>query len=335
MFVFELKSFGIDNIEKSKRAILEPKEGHVLLKLKAASLNYRDLLMVKGLYNPKEHLPLVPLSDGVGEVVSLGKNSSRFAIGDRVCPIFSQSWIKGPPSKHTLKTTLGGPIDGMLAQYVEIGEEGLVSVPSYLSDTEAATLPCAGVTAFNALFFKSKIKKGESILLLGTGGVSLFALQFGLAQGAKVIITSSSDKKLAKAHELGAFAGINYKSCSNWSKAARELCGGVGVDHVVDVGGAATFDQSMLAACIGGQINLVGNLGGGKGEINLIPLFMKGLCVHGILVGGRDVFEEMLKFMSLHKIHPVVDKVFDFEDAISAFRYLEAAKHMGKICIRF
>src|SRR5262245_1546337 len=258
MNVVEIRgSFGIDSLTLTQRP--EPKlgPGEVVIRVKAASWNYRDLLTVKGQYNPKQRLRLIPLSDGVGEVVDVGAGVSRVKTGDRVAGIFAQKWIAGTPSRVELRSTLGGPLDGMLAEYVVLSEEGVVHVPDHLSDEEAATLPCAGVTAWSALVTDGHVTAGDTVLVQGTGGVALFALQFDKLDGDRVIITSSSDAKLERARQLGASDTINYKTTPNWEKKARELTDGAGVDHVVEVGGAGTLAKSLNATRIGGHIAVI------------------------------------------------------------------------------
>lgn len=333
MRVYEIRSFGIDNLVLAERPQPTPGYGQVMVKVRAASLNYRDLLMVKGLYNPRLPLPLIPFSDGVGDVIAVGEGVTRIKAGDRVAGIFMQRWLAGELTEATSKSALGGGIDGMLAECVVLHEDGVVQVPEHLSYEEAATLPCAGVTAWHAVI-ESGLKPGESVLLLGTGGVSLFALQFVRLAGAKVIITSRSDEKLARAMEMGATDGINYQSVPEWSNRVRELTGGVGVDLVVEVGGAGTLPQSLRAVRTGGRISLIGILTGATGEINPRPIIMKKIRVQGIFVGSREMFEAMNRAISLHHLHPVVDRVFPFEDARDALRYMESGTHFGKICIR-
>jgi NADPH:quinone reductase-like Zn-dependent oxidoreductase len=328
-------SFGIDSLTVTERP--EPKlgPGQVIVKVKAASLNYRDLMMVKGQYNPKQPLPLIPLSDGMGEVVDVGAGVSRVKTGDRVAGAFAQKWFAGNnPTRAELRATLGGPLDGMLAEYAVLHEDGVVHVPAHLTDEEAATLPCAAVTAWSALFTDGELKAGETVLAQGTGGVSLFALQFARLAGARVIITSSSDKKLERARQLGASNCINYKASPNWDRQARELTGGIGVDHVIEVGGAGTFARSLNAVRIGGHIAVIGVLSGTAISMDLIPLLMQKLRVFGVLVGPRESFEAMNRAIALHALRPVIDRVFAMAEAKEAFRYMESGAHFGKICIR-
>jgi NADPH:quinone reductase-like Zn-dependent oxidoreductase len=326
-------SFGIDSLSLTERPDPKPGPGQVLIKIKAASLNFRDLMTVKGQYNPKQPLPLIPLSDGVGEVVSVGAGVTRAKPGDRVAGVFAQNWIAGIPSRAELRSTLGGPLDGMLAEYAVLNENGIVHVPGHLSDLDAATLPCAGVTAWTALVTDGQVKPGETVLVQGTGGVSLFALQFAKLAGAQVLITSSSDEKLARARQLGAAAGINYKITPNWEKKVRELTDGVGVDHVVEVGGAGTLGKSLQAVRIGGHIAVIGVLSGTTTSLDVIPILMQMVLVTGVLVGPRQTFEAMNRAIALHEMKPVVDRVFPMAQAKEAFRYMESGAHFGKICI--
>ncbi len=293
MKAYELQGhFGVDSVNLTERPQPEPAAGQVLLQMRAWSLNYRDLMMVKGLYNPNLRLPLTPLSDGVGEVVAVGEGVTRVKIGDRVAGNVIQKWIDGEPTEAKARSALGGAIDGLLAEYAVLDEEGVVHLPEHLTDEEGATLPCAGVTAWHALVTEGGVKAGDNVLLQGTGGVSLFALQFASLRGARAIVTSSSDAKLARVAALGASDGINYKTTPEWGRRARELTGGVGVDHVVEVGGAGTFSESLRAVRMGGHISLIGVLSG-AGQINPTPILMKSVRVQGIFVGSRVMFEAM------------------------------------------
>jgi len=337
MKVYEIQNtFGLENLTMSDRPAPAPGSGKVLVKVKACSLNYRDLMTVKGLYNPRQPLPLIPLSDGAGEVEAVGEGVSRVKPGDRVAGIFAQKWLAGPPSLALRRSTLGGPLDGMLAEYVLLDEDGLVHVPDHLSFEEAATLPCAGVTAWNALMEGGNpVKPGDTVLLLGTGGVSIFALQFARMAGARVIITSSSDEKLARAAKLGASECINYKTTPDWEKRVLELTDGEGVDHVVEVGGAGTFGRSLKAARVGGSIAMIGVLSGASSEVPVTLILMKSVHVRGIFVGSREMFETMNRAVRLHGTKPVVDEVFPFESAPDAFNLMQAGGHFGKIAVTF
>jgi len=334
MKVFEIKDiFGIDNLALVDRPQPSPGHGQILVKVRAVSLNYRDLLVVKGLYNPKLPLPLIPFSDGAGDVVALGDGVSRVKAGDRVTSLFMQTWLGGELTDSKARSALGGGIDGMLAEYVVLHEDGVVHIPDHLSYEEAATLPCAAVTAWHAVI-ETGLKLGESVLVLGTGGVSLFALQFARLAGAKVIVTSGSDEKLMRARQLGAESCINYKKVPEWDLKVRELTGGTGVDLVVEVGGAGTLPRSLKAVRAGGRISLIGVLTGTAREINPLPIIMKNIRVEGILVGPREIFESMNRAISLHNLHPVVDRIFSFEETGQALHHMESGAHFGKICIR-
>ena len=336
MKAFEIQNkFGLDSLTLTERPDQKPSYGQVLLKLRSLSLNYRDLMVVKGLYNPKLPLPLIPFSDGVGEVVAVGEGVTRVNIGDRVAGIFFQKWLAGELTAEKAESALGGAIEGMLAEYVVLHEDGVVRVPEHLTDEEAASLPCAAVTAWNALFTSGGLKAGDTVLIQGTGGVSIFALQFALLAGARVIATSSSDEKLERVLQLGASDGINYKQTPDWGKKVRELTAGDGVDYVVEVGGAGTLTESLRAVRYGGQISLIGVLTGGSAEINTASILMKNVKVQGIYVGSREMFEAMNSAIALHKLHPVCDRVFPFHEAPEALKYMETGSHFGKICIRF
>lgn len=335
MRAFEIqKAFGLDSLTLVERPDPEPGPGRVLVRIKAASLNYRDLLMIRGAYNPRQPLPLIPLSDGAGEVVRVGEGVVRVKAGDRVAGIFAQKWLAGPPTKAQLLSTLGGPLDGMLADQAVLHEDGLVHVPAHLTDEEAATLPCAAVTAWSAIVEQGGLKAGDTLLVLGTGGVSLFALQFARAAGARVIVTSSSDAKLERARGLGASETINYVASPEWEKKVRELTGGVGVDHVLEVGGGGTLARSVRAVRVAGGISLIGVLAGSTTEVNLNPILMQNIRVQGVIVGSRDTFEAMNRAIALHRLRPVVDRVFPFAEARAALEHMTGQGHFGKIVIR-
>lgn len=334
MRAFEIQhGFGLENITLTERPEPHPGPGEVLLRMRAFSLNYRDLLVARGVYNPKLKLPFVPLSDGVGEVVAVGDGVTRVRRGDRVATMFMQHWVRGPISEAAARSALGGALPGVAAEFVVLHEEGVSPVAEHLSDEEAATLPCAALTAWNALIIQGNLREGDTILIQGTGGVSLFALQFARMHGARVIATSGSDRKLSRVRELGAAEGVNYKTTPEWGDRVRELCGGMGVDHVVEVGGAGTLPQSLKAVKFGGRISLIGVLAGGS-QFNPIQILMKHVCVQGIFVGSRAMFEEMNRALAQHRTRPVVDRVFSFAELPQALRYLESGAHFGKICLK-
>lgn len=323
----------MDHLVAGERLRPRPGHGEVLLQMKAASLNFRDIMTVKGLYNPKQPLPLVPCSDGVGEVIEVGTGVGRVAVGDRVATLFAQKWWGGGPEREKLRSTLGGPYDGTLTEYMALSEDGVVPVPEHLTDAEAATLPCAALTAWSALVTQGGVRAGDTVLVQGTGGVSIFALQFARLLGARVIVTSSKAEKLERALELGASAGINYVEEPDWGKKARQLTGGAGVDLVVEVGGGGTLEQSLKAIRIGGQISMIGVLSGGVAKVALAPVLMGNVRIQGILVGSREGFEAMNRAIDLHELKPVVDRVFPFSETPEAFSYMAEGRHFGKVAI--
>ena len=328
MRVYEIEtgSRGLDGLRMAERARPEPGPGQVLVRVRAASLNYRDIAIVTGNYfaGPVSR-DTVPLSDGAGEVVALGAGVESFAVGDRVVATFFQ-----PPTG----APLGSPLDGMLAEYGVFDQQGLVRVPQNLSLEEAATLPCAGVTAWNALIEGKRVKPGDTVLTLGTGGVSMFGLQIAKAAGACVITTSSSDQKLERARELGADHSINYKSTPDWAQAVLDLTGGRGVDHIVEVGGAGTLPMSYRAIGPGGEISLIGVLSQPHGDSQPYPIMIKRAALRGIFVGDRAALEDLNRAIVVNDIHPEIDTVFELDDAPQAYRHMVAAKHVGKIVIR-
>jgi NADPH:quinone reductase-like Zn-dependent oxidoreductase len=324
---------GVDALVEVERP--EPKPGHrqVLVKVKACSLNFRDLAIARGTYRMGVRDNLIPLSDGAGEVIEIGPDVARVKVGDRVAGNFFQRWSGGEPSADTHKSALGGGIDGMLAEYVVLEEDGVVKVPAHLSLEEGATLPCAAVTVWHAMMEHAKLKAGDTVLLQGTGGVSVFGLQFAKAVGIRAIITSSSDAKLKRAQSLGAAYGINYQTTPDWDKAALEFTGGVGVDHVVEVGGAATLTRSFGALRPGGKVTLIGGLSGGATELNPGLIFSRRANVQGISVGSTQMFEAMNRAVAANAIKPVIDKVFPFAEAKAAFHHMASGAHFGKIVI--
>lgn len=336
MKAFEIQNeFGIEALKLVERPQPQPGFKQVLVRVRAASLNYRDLLVVKGQYDPRLSRPRVPLSDGVGEVVAVGEQVSRVQVGDRVTGIFMQTWLGGEVTPESAKSALGGAVDGMLAEYVLLHEDGLVHVPAHLSDEEAAALPCAAVTAWHALVAKGHLRAGDTVLVQGTGGVSIFALQFAKMMGARVIATSSDDAKLARVLQLGASEGINYRTTPEWGRRVRELTGGRGVDQVIEVGGAGTLNESLAAVRMGGVVSMIGVLTGGSAEINTTAILMKSVRVHGIYVGSREMFEAMNRAIAANELRPIIDRVFGFEQAPAALKYMESGAHFGKICLTF
>jgi NADPH:quinone reductase-like Zn-dependent oxidoreductase len=325
-------SGGIDALTMVERPTPRPGHGQVLVRMRATSLNYRDLLIAKGGLGKRER-SLIPVSDGAGEVAEVGPGVIRVRTGDRVAPIFSQSWLGGDVGRDQ-PSALGGDVDGVLAEFVVLDQDGLVHFPDHLSFEDGATLPCAAVTAWNALITAGQLKAGDTVLVMGTGGVSIFALQFARMTGARVIATSSSDAKLARLREMGAAEVINYRSTPEWGKRVLELTARRGVDHVVEVGGAGTLVNSFQAVRAGGRISLIGLLTGFGGEFNPLVVLTKSVCFQGIRVGSREMFEAMNRSIVAAQLHPVIDRTFPFAEAPEAYRYLESGAHFGKVCIR-
>jgi NADPH:quinone reductase-like Zn-dependent oxidoreductase len=330
MQVWQIGSFGVEKLELVERATPEPGPGEVLVKIHAISLNFRDLMMVKGLYNPKLKLPRIPCSDGAGEIVAVGAGVTQWKAGDRVAGIFMQNWIDGPATPAKIKGALGGDIDGVLAEYVVLSENGVVEIPEHLSYQEAATLPCAAVTAWNALE-AGDVKPGGTVLIQGTGGVSLFALQFARLRGARVLGISGSDDKLAQARRLGLDAGLNYKETPEWDRWVMEETG-EGVDLIVEVGGAGTLPRSLRALRMGGTIAQVGVLTGPEpAEPIPVPAILhKQARLRGIYVGSRQDFVEMNKAISLAQLRPIGED-FPWTLAREVLARLESGAHFGKL----
>ncbi|MBK6686316.1 MAG: NAD(P)-dependent alcohol dehydrogenase [Deltaproteobacteria bacterium] len=327
--------FGYEQLRMVERDEPPLSPDEVRIQVKACSLNYRDVLTVVGVYNPRLKLPLVPLSDGAGVVVEVGSAVQRFRVGDRVMGCFFLDWLTGEPPRDLdiLKRTLGGPLDGMLAERVVLPERAVVATPAHLDDRQASTLPCAALTAWSALFREGHLSPGQVLVVQGTGGVSIAALQFGRLAGARVIVTSSSDAKLERARALGAHETINYRNTPEWSKEVRRLTGGVGADQVIEVGGAGTMPQSLRAVRPGGTISVIGVLAGAAGELALTPVLMQNLKLQGILVGPREHFEAMNRAITLHQVMPVVDRSYPFTEAPTALKALGDGHHFGKLVI--
>jgi len=323
----------LDGLRLVEKARPEPGAGQLLVRVRAASLNYRDQMIVTGGYfGGSVTRDTIPLSDGAGEVVGVGSGSTRFKPGDRVAGTFFLGWVDGPPNGP--RQARGAPVDGMLTEFALLDEVDAVAIPGNLSFEEAATLPCAGVTAWHALIVTAAVKPGDTVLVMGSGGVSMFALQFAKAAGARVIMTSSSDEKLARGHALGAAEGINYKRTPEWEKEVLQVTGGRGVDVVVEVGGPGTLARSMQSVAYAGKITLIGVLAGLQGETNPHPIMRKGASMHGIFVGNRAMFERMNTAIEATGLKPVVDKVFAFEQAADAYRYQQSGAHFGKVVIK-
>jgi NADPH:quinone reductase-like Zn-dependent oxidoreductase len=336
MKVFEIRDdWGFDHLQPGTRPDPRPEPGQVLLRMKAASLNFRDLVVPNRGYGAfTGNLPLIPISDGVGEVIEAGAGVARVKVGDRVCPCFNQAWIGGEPDLERLTRTLGGPIDGTMAELMCLPAEGVVRVPAYLTDEQAATLPCAALTAWSALVTYDRLGPGARVLVQGTGGVALFALAFAKLAGCHVTVISSSDDKLARAKALGADAGINYTTTPEWAKATREITGGRGYDHIVELGGEKTLPQSLRAIRPGGTISMIGVLSGSTLSAPLGLVVTRQVRLQGITVGSRDGFEAMMRALEQHHLVPVVDRVFAFEELKEAMEALKRGAHFGKICIR-
>jgi NADPH:quinone reductase-like Zn-dependent oxidoreductase len=328
---------GIDSLSVTTTELPTIQDHQILVKIRAVSLNYRDLMIIEGRYFGLRFNPdTVPVSDGSGQVVQVGSSVSEFKAGDRVVATFMERYDGGRTKPQHIATSIGGQHQGVLTEYRVFDEQGLVKIPDHLSYEEAATLPCAGVTAWNALFGGPvPLKAGQSVLVLGTGGVSIFAAQLAIAAGARVIGTSSSEAKIAKLNDLGVTDTINYKSYPDWENEVLALTDGRGVDQVVEVGGAGTLSRSVGALAQNGFINLIGVLSSGNVSKALDTLMIKTGYMRGIMIGSRENFEDLNRALSLHKIHPVIDKVFSFDDAPNAYQYLQSAGHFGKVVIKF
>lgn len=336
MKVFQIQDdWGMEHLKLASRPDPRPGPGQVLLRMRAASLNYRDLVVpLRGYGSHTGTLPLIPLSDGVGEVVEIGVGVTRVRTGDRVCPLFHQAWRSGEPSPERFSQTLGGPLDGTMAEFMVLTEHGVAKVPAHLSDEQAASLPCAALTAWSAIVTYDNLGPGSRVLVQGTGGVALFALQFAKLRGAQVTVISSSDEKIARAKALGADATINYLRVPQWYKATREITAGRGYDHIVELGGEKTLQQSLRCIRPGGTLSMIGVLSGGLLSAPLGLVVTRQVRLQGITVGHRDGFEAMLLAIDQHQLAPVTDKVFAFEELKEAMAYLKSGAHFGKVCIR-
>ena len=324
----------IDDLRQAERPSPTPRAGQVVVRVRATSLNYRDQAIVAGVYTLADSTrDTIPLSDGAGEVIAVGEGVTRIKPGDRVAGTFFQTPPAGPP--FAMPAALGAPLDGMLAEEVALYEDGVVPLPAGYSFEEGACLPCAGVTAWHALMHAGRaIRPGDTVVVLGTGGVSIFALQFARAAGARVIATSSSDEKLVRVKAMGASDGINYKTTEDWDKEVLRLTGGRGADCVVEVGGVGTLPRSMNAIGRGGKITLIGLLTGPSGGVSPYPLMFKGGTLHGIFVGDRPMFESMTRAIDANGIKPVIDRVYGFDDVPAAFRQHASGAFIGKVVIR-
>jgi NADPH:quinone reductase-like Zn-dependent oxidoreductase len=321
-------------LERLERKPPRPSAREVLIGMHAVSLNYRDVLIARGHYPISTEKPPIAVADGAGEVIALGSEVTRFRVGDRVAAIYFANWTDGDPTPEKLANVPGATIDGVLAEEVVMHEDSLVAVPAHLDLAEAATLPCAGVAAWNAVVVEGGLKPGGSVLLLGTGGVSTWALLLAKAAGMRTIITSSSDEKLARARALGADATINYEAVPEWQDEVMRLTRGRGVDLVVEIGGRGTLQRSIAAARTGGTIALIGGVSGVSAEIELVPLLVGSKRLVGITVGSRAMFEDFNRFVEAARLRPAIDRVFDFDRAREAYEHLEAGRHFGKVVIR-
>jgi NADPH:quinone reductase-like Zn-dependent oxidoreductase len=321
-------------MQKVEVPVPQPGAHQVLIRIHATSLNRRDIFVLHGQYPVGPRQALVPLSDGAGEVVATGSGVTRFHVGDRVAGIFFQSWISGRPPANAAQSALGGFIDGMLSQYVALDESGVVKIPVTLSYEQAATLPCAGVTAWNGLFTRGRMQPGDYVLLEGTGGVSLLGLSLAVADGAKPIITSSHDEKLVRAKALGAIGGVNYVTTPDWEKPVLALTGGAGVQEILEVGGRDSLAHALATLGSGGHVALIGGLSGFGGNVPVMALMNANITASGIYVGSRADFEALNAFIDAHHVKPVIDKVYEFQDAAAAFDALEKGESFGKTVIR-
>lgn len=333
MRVYRFDAFGLEHLKMTEEEPPAPGPGQIALDVRALSLNYRDLLVLKGLYNPKLALPATPISDGAGVVSAVGEGVTRVRVGDGVVSHFIAGWTDGPFRQAHVGTTLGTPGPGLAAERVVLPAEAVVPIPSGYDFAQAATLPIAALTAWSALVTVGQVQTGQRVLTLGTGGVSIFALQLGKALGTQVILTSSSDDKLSRARQLGADCTVNYRTRSDWEQAVLEFTGGEGADLTVETAGPGTLDKSMKATRAGGTIALLGALTGRQGTVTTGLILMKRLHIAGIMVDSRTAFEAMNQFLAERHLRPVIDQCFGFEHLPEAFRCLDAGHHLGKIVV--
>jgi len=332
--VAQLDAVGLDNVVIRARPLPSLASSDIRVRILAASLNHRDLLIARGQFSPVAPLPLVLLSDCSGEVTAVGTDVRRFGIGDRVVAAPLPAWISGPFADEMMASALGSRTDGVLGQYFTGNQRCFVGVPDGFSFEEAATFPCAALTAWNALFESGNLKPGKTVLVQGSGGVSIFALQFALAAGARVIATTSSDRKSDLLRQLGAAHVINYRQRIDWSRQVLELTGGSGVDHIIETGGAGTLDQSIKSAAVGGSISVIGMLSGAYGTFDTLPILRKTLSLQGIVSGSVEMFERMIGTLETLQIRPVIDRTFEMQNIVSALKYLESSRHVGKVVVR-
>ena len=328
--------FGLDHLTLAERPDPSPGPGQVAVRMKAISLNFRDLLTVTGLYGGQPQLPLVPFSDGAGVVEAVGEGVSRVKVGDRVTSLFfSDTWLAGGPTVERLSGSLGGPHDGCGQELMVLSENGVSTFPDHLSFEEAACLPCAALTAWRALIVDAQSKGGDTVVIQGTGGVSIFALQFAHKLGLTTIVTSSSDEKLEKARALGADVLINYKTTPEWAGEVRKATGGRGADLVVEVGGAQTLNESLKAVRIGGHVAIIGVLSGPAETMPIPMLIWTNARVQGLSVGSRESYEDMCRFMTQTGIKPIIDTTYPWTDAAKALGAMQGQSHFGKIVLTF
>jgi NADPH:quinone reductase-like Zn-dependent oxidoreductase len=336
MKLFEIRDrFGLDQLRAGERPQPEPGPGEALVRIRAASLNFRDLLVVEGKYNPRMKLPRVPASDGAGEIAAIGSGVSRWKPGDRVVLPFFPAWREGPLTREKAASALGGDVDGVLREFVTIPADCLLPIPEHLDFVQAAALPCAAVTAWHGLFVAGALQPGQTVLLQGTGGVSIFGLQLAQVAGARVILISSSDAKLERARAIGADETINYRTEPDWEKKVLALTGGEGIDLTLEVGGTGTLSRTLRATRYGGRVSLIGVLSGIAGDVQIGPLLHKALHVNGIYVGSHAMFADLNRLLVQHRIEPVIDRAFDFADTPAAFHYFQEGRHFGKVCVTF
>lgn len=336
MRAIELRGFSLDQLAMAERPQPIPGPGEAVVRTRACSLNFRDWLLVQGSYNPKQKLPVIPVSDAAGEVVAVGAGVTQLKAGDRVLGHFMPTWLAGEPSVAKFSAGIGSPHDGWLCEYRSFPAAALAPIPPHLSFEEAAALPCAALTAWSAIVTLGQVKPGDLVLVQGTGGVALFALQFAKLAGAEVIVTSSSDAKLERARQLGADHAINYRSTPDWGRAARALSGGRGLDHIVELGGADTLTQSIRAIRPGGTISMIGVLSGAKNELHIPLVVMQQVRLQGVTVGSMEGLLAMLRAMAQAKLKPVIDSIFDFSEAgvRAAYAHMGRGAAFGKIVIQ-
>lgn len=324
----------IDGLQLQEEPAPKPGPWQVRVRMLAGSLNFRDLMILRGGYPTMGKAPLVPGSDGVGEVVEIGAGVTTLAVGDRVATCFFPDWVDGAMTFPGIVTALGAGGVGTFTEELVLHEQSLVKSPAHLTDEEAATLTCVGVTAWHALFEAARVQPGSTVVLLGTGGVSIFALQLAKAAGCRVILTSSSDAKLDRARTLGADETINYTRTPEWGAEVRKLTGGIGAELVIEVGGEKTLLQSLQAVRMQGTIITVGAVSGSGGGVPPRALIPGALRLQGVYVGSRRMHETMARFVAGAKIKPVVDRVFPYGELKEAYRHLESGKHFGKVVVR-